>query len=250
MKLSFTTLGCPDWDLGQMIDGALSSGFDGIDLRGSSGEMELWRVAEFSDEARLAQTAARLRAAGLEVPCVSSSGRLLVDSEEQRIESLDNLRRFAEIGGALGANFVRVFGGFAGERPHADAVREAAAMLDTMAVAAAEFGVTVLVETHDDWEATDKLREVLDAGECSNGWLGLADCCRDSDCRPLLRTATAPNIGAVWDINHPYRRHQEAPETSWRNLAPHIKYVHVKDSYMNEEDEQEHAMIGDGEHGR
>ena len=25
-------------------------------------------------------------------------------------------------------------------------------------------------------------------------------------------------------------------------------YVHVKDSYMNEEDEQEHAMIGDGEH--
>ena len=81
MKLSFTTLGCPDWDLGQMIDGALSSGFDGIDLRGSSGEMELWRVAEFSDEARLAQTAARLRAAGLEVPCVSSSGRLLVDSE-------------------------------------------------------------------------------------------------------------------------------------------------------------------------
>ena len=179
MKLSFTTLGCPDWDLGQMIDGALSSGFDGIDLRGSSGEMELWRVAEFSDEARLAQTAARLRAAGLEVPCVSSSGRLLVDSEEQRDESLDNLRRFAEIGGALGANFVRVFGGFAGERPHADAVREAAAMLDTMAVAAAEFGVTVLVETHDDWEATDKLREVLDAGECSNGWLGLADCCSD-----------------------------------------------------------------------
>ena len=28
------------------------------------------------------------------------------------------------------------------------------------------------------------------------------------------------------------------------------RYVHVKDSYMNEEDEQEHAMIGDGEHGR
>ena len=79
------------------------------------------------------------------------------------------------------------------------------------------------------------------------GWLTVA---ATSDCRPLLRTATAPNIGAVWDINHPYRRHQEAPETSWRNLAPHIKYVHVKDSYMNEEDEQEHAMIGDGEHGR
>ena len=39
MKLAFTTLGCPDWDLDTIISKAAEFGFDGVDFRGCRGEM-------------------------------------------------------------------------------------------------------------------------------------------------------------------------------------------------------------------
>jgi len=33
MKLSFTTLGCPDWSLEQIAKNARAFGFDGVELR-------------------------------------------------------------------------------------------------------------------------------------------------------------------------------------------------------------------------
>ena len=220
MKLAFTTLGCPDWTLDQMIAGAKEYGFDGIDFRGCAGEMDLWKLPEFSSG--LDATASRIRDAGLEVPCMSSSGRLLRDTDDERAESLAGLTYFVEIGAALGARYVRVFGGYNGERPEDDARAEAAATLDAMARVAAPHGVSVLVETHDDWIATDKLASVLDA-------------------------AAEPNVGAIWDINHPYRHFGETPEQSWANLGRHVKYVHVKDSSVGPDGERVHALIGDGD---
>jgi len=131
MKLAFTTLGCPDWTLDQVLAGAKEYGFDGVDFRGCDGVMDLWTLPEFSTA--LPQTAERIRSAGLAVPCVSSSGRLLVDDAAAREASLDGFARFVDIGAALGADKVRVFGGFNGERSEADARREAAEMLDPRA---------------------------------------------------------------------------------------------------------------------
>jgi len=39
VKLAFTTLGCPDWDLDTIISKAAEFGFDGVDFRGCRGEM-------------------------------------------------------------------------------------------------------------------------------------------------------------------------------------------------------------------
>jgi len=220
MKLAFTTLGCPDWTLDQIIAGAREYGFDGVDFRGCAGEMDLWTLPEFASD--LDATARRLRDAGLEVPCMSSSGRLLRDTDDERAASLDNLTRFVEIGAALGARLVRVFGGYNGERSEDDARAEAAATVDAMARIAAPHGMSVLVETHDDWIATDKLASLLDA-------------------------ATEPNIGSIWDINHPYRHFAETPGQSWANLGRYVKYVHVKDSHVGPDGERVHALIGDGD---
>ncbi len=220
MKLAFTTLGCPDWTLDQMIEGAKQYGFDGIDFRGCAGEMDLWKRPEFSSG--LGATAEKIRSAGLEVPCMSSSGRLLRDSEEERTASLENLTRFVHIGAVLGAPFVRVFGGYNGTRSEDEARREAAGMLDSMARIASSHGLSVLVETHDDWIASDKLASVLDA-------------------------ATEPNIGAIWDINHPYRMCGESAEQTWANLGRWIRYTHLKDSAIDEDGESVHALIGDGD---
>ena len=220
MRLAFTTLGCPDWTLDQVIAGANEYGFDGVDFRGCAGEMDIWKLPEFSTG--LEATARRISDAGLEVPCMSSSGRLLRDTHEERAESMDSLVRFVEIGAALGAKHVRVFGGYNGERSEDDARIEAATTLDQMARMAAPHGVSVLVETHDDWIASDKLASLLDA-------------------------AAEPNVGAIWDVNHPYRQFAETPEQSWANLGRHIKYTHIKDSSVGPGGERVHALMGDGD---
>ena len=220
MKLAFTTLGCPDWTLDRMIAGAKEYGFDGVDFRGCAGEMDLWKLPEFST--KLHATATRLYEAGIKVPCLSSSARLLRDTDEERSASRENLGRFVEIGGMLGADYVRVFGGYNGERSEDTARAEAAAVLDDLAGLAVHEDIAVLVETHDDWVATDKLASLLDA-------------------------ATAPNIGAIWDINHPYRYFGETPEQSWANLGRWVRYVHVKDSSVGPDGERVHALIGDGD---
>ena len=41
MKLSFTTLGCPDWTLQQIVENAAQMGYDGIDFRGLQQEIDI-----------------------------------------------------------------------------------------------------------------------------------------------------------------------------------------------------------------
>jgi sugar phosphate isomerase/epimerase len=41
MKLAFSTLGCPDWELAEVIAGARKYGYDGVELRALSGSLDL-----------------------------------------------------------------------------------------------------------------------------------------------------------------------------------------------------------------
>ena len=46
MKLSFSTLGCPDWDFGEVFAVAADLGYDGIEIRGIAEEVYAPRVRE------------------------------------------------------------------------------------------------------------------------------------------------------------------------------------------------------------
>lgn len=220
MKLAFSTLGCPKWDLGTVILRAQEYGYDGVDFRCCADEMNIWKLPEFSTQIDV--TAKRIRDAGLEVPCLSTSAHLLTADAEWRAKSFANLEAFVRIGAALGADMVRVFAGRNHGRPYEEAVAEAAATLDEMARVAAPYGITIAVETHDDWIATDKLAALLDA-------------------------TTEPNVGALWDINHPFCMAGESPEQSWTNFGHHVIYTHIKDSRPGADGKREHCLLGEGD---
>ena len=46
MKLGFSTLGCPDWPYATIVAKAREYGFDGFEIRGLMGEMDLLKVPE------------------------------------------------------------------------------------------------------------------------------------------------------------------------------------------------------------
>jgi len=224
MKLAFSTLGCPKWNLDTIIARATEYGFSGVDFRGCAGELDLWKLPEFSTD--LDRTARRLRKAGLEVPCVSSSAMLLNADYMHKVRSAENLKQFVHISARLhsgiGSAMVRVFVGRVGDRSLKTALRETADALKEAAIEAERSGVRLVLETHDDWMASKRLAA-------------------------LLELAGQENVGVCWDINHPYMFEGESPAKTWLNLGRWVEYVHVKDGRKTGDREMKPCLNGEGE---
>ena len=48
--------------------------------------------------------------------------------------------------------------------------------------------------------------------------------------RSLMDEYASDELGALWDMHHPFRDHQESPDTTIRNLGAYVKHVHLRDS--------------------
>ncbi|MDM5201009.1 sugar phosphate isomerase/epimerase family protein [Fictibacillus enclensis] len=222
MKLAFTTLGCPDWNLETMISRAVQHGYQGIDFRGYLGEMEIYRLPEFST--KLEETRDRFREASLEIPCFSSSVRLFTESTEQREKYLAELKQYADLCEYFGTPFIRVFGGLIGDREKEEAITIAAENTAEYLKVFEGLPVTLLLETHDDWTGCQVVQE-------------------------LLSRVNSPQLEVLWDVHHPYRTIGEEPEQTWNVLGDRIRYTHWKDSYVKKEHKRGYqlCLLGEGD---
>ena len=130
MKLAFSTLGCPDWDLNTVISKAAEFGFDGIELRGILKELDIARLPEFSTRAK--ETVAKLEDAGIEIACFSSSVMMSNSGLAISIESLDEIKRYADLCNTFQTTNIRIFGGKVGSMTWEEAIDDAANNLEKM----------------------------------------------------------------------------------------------------------------------
>lgn len=219
MKIAFSTLSCPRWDLQTVLERAAEYGYDGVDFRGLGEQMDVSLLPEFTDHAE--QTAATVAAAGLEVPCFSSGAKMFQPDEQAHKQDLLEIDRLSVLCRRFGARFIRVFGGdLRGTDPDA-AIATAANTLKELATAAGP-DVTIGVETHDDWVRTDLLARVFDR-------------------------AAASNVCVVWDLHHPYRLAGETAATTAANIGALTGYVHVKDGKVGPDGQKQLTLPGEGD---
>jgi sugar phosphate isomerase/epimerase len=218
IKIACSTLACPDWPLGTILERLAAYGYDAVDFRGLGDEMAIYRLEAFSSGA--AATAEKIARAGLAVSAFSSGARMFQPDPGKAAEHLAEVVEYARLCGAFGAPVVRVFGGAVGRAPHARAVETSVAALRRMADAVGP-DVTLAVETHDDWIHTAALAEVV----------GGAD---------------RPNVGVLWDLHHPYRMAGESPRQSYDNIGAMTVATHVKDSRPTGDGEHEYCLPGQG----
>lgn len=225
MNIAFSTLGCPEWTLDEIIAAAGRDEYDGIEFRGLLSEIDLVNVPEFSP-AQIGQTQKRLEDAGLGVSCLSSSVTVVASmgTEVDRREAITHAKRYLDMAKEVGAQCVRLFGGNVPDTMSPDeAFERAAESLREIGDYAHERGVIAAVETHDALIRSDRLME-------------------------LIRRTNHPAVQVLWDIHHPYRIAGESIVQTVEQLKGHIVATHLKDSVLNTEGEgYTYTLLGHGD---
>jgi len=220
VKLSFSTLACPEWSMPQIIAIASSAGYDGIELRFVENEDSFWKLPAFRGP-QLASTKRALSDHGLTISCVDTSCRFHSPDAQERARWLDEGERMADLAASLNAPGIRVFG----EKVQAGADRAStrgwiADSIRTLGERVAASGIEVWLETHGDFASAAETAEIL------------------AESRSL-------KVGAVWDPANCFVESGERPQEGASSLGPRIRHVHVKDLRQNSEGWKP-ALTGDG----
>ncbi|MFE9460861.1 sugar phosphate isomerase/epimerase family protein [Streptomyces californicus] len=196
MKLAFSTLGVPGAPVAEVVRLAAGNGYQGVELRVHREEPVHLGLSSLER----ADVVEAFKAAGVEIVTLAGYVRVAAEGDDEPV--LAELSELLKLARDLGASYVRVFPG-GGEQDQEDADATAARRLGAAAPAAADLGVSILLETHDSHRA------------------GL-------DVARVVATVGHPRVGAIWDVLHTWLAGEE-PVASHAVLAPHLGYVQVKD---------------------
>ncbi|MDD4802171.1 MAG: AMP-binding protein [Syntrophomonas sp.] len=218
MKIAFSTLGCPDFSWTDIYSMAKDIGFDGIEIRGLGNEIYAVKAQPFTEQ-QLPVTKQKLSDLRLEIPCLSSG--CCLKFAEQAEEVYQEIVQYITLAAKLGTPYVRILADLE-PYPTGPVDDEAVlAALKPLIPIAEESGVTLLVETNGVYADTARLRNLLD-------------------------NIPSDAVAALWDLHHPYRFAHETPGQTVQNLGAYIKYIHIKDSVV-ENGAIEYRMLGEGD---
>lgn len=221
-SLSFSTLGCPDWNFQKITDFAVQNNYTGIELRGIQREMDLSKSPIFNSAENIRNTLDIMKQKGLKFINLGSSCNLHLSDAAARNKNLDEGRRFIDLAQKIDCPYIRVF---PNKLPDEEEKKET---LDRITSGLSELGdhakgsnVTVLMETHGDVVMSDDIRYIMDA-------------------------AAKEHTGLVWDIANMWSVTKELPAEVYPKLKKYILHTHIKDLKMK--DGKEHyAFVGKGE---
>lgn len=218
MKTSFSTLACPDFSWQDIYSMAKDFNFDGIEIRGLGDNIYSTKAAPFTDE-ELPNTLDKLKELDIEISCLSSGEP--VNNLETKDKAIAEITDYVELASKLSTKYVRVLGDKL-PAPEGEVDDDVViGIMKELVPVAEKNDVVLLLETNGVYSDTSRLKKVLDS-------------------------INSQHIQALWDVHHPYRFQGESPKTTVSNLGDYIKYVHVKDSVM-EDGKVEYKMMGTGD---
>ncbi len=220
IRLGFSTIACPDYDVDRIVALAGETGLEGIEIRFLRGTVDLTSLDELSP-ARIAETRRRFEDAGLRVVVVGTGVRMNSLDPAQRGQQTAAARTNLAIAQGLGTPYLRVFGGpIPRDQDHERTLDAIATGLGAVADMTAAEGVECILETHDDF-------------------------CTSASVLDLYRRGASDRLGVLWDTLHSHR-FGETADATWAALGPRIRHVHVKDSVKADASGFDFALTGEG----
>jgi sugar phosphate isomerase/epimerase len=219
--LSFSTLGCPDWNFDQIVDFARDNQYKGIEVRGILREMDLTKVPEFSNPQAITVSLQKMKDRGLVFVDLGSSCSLHFPKGEERTKNLDEGKRFIHLASQLNCPYIRVFPNqLPKDRDRQESLNLIMEGLRELGAYATGTGVTVLLESHGELIYKKDLLAVMEG-------------------------AAQPNIGLVWDVCNMWVATKETPAEVYALLKPYIRHTHIKDLTIFD-GKEEYVLLGTG----
>ncbi len=205
MRTCFSTLGCAERDLPQVIALAKAFRMDGVEFRGLGGRMRNADIPELQPEYAVAVRTA-LDDAGLLPVVLGTSCQF---HEGVRWDTVMEEGRFSiRTAHRLGIPYIRVFGNYF--RPDADtAVQRVIDGVRALLDDTADTNVSVLLEIHADFHRAEELLAIV------NG-------------------VNSPRFGLLWDVYHSDATYGDNWMTLYQQICPWIRHVHIKDYHRTD----------------
>lgn len=199
MKLAFSTIGCPDWSLDEIVTVAKDLNYDGIEIRGVGRELYAPAIKQLTTDSD--KFLARLDRVGLEISCLTSGATLAAFDTIEK--SASEAKAYIDLANRLRVPFVRIM---STDKPYYDGgdLSLCEKKFSEIVKYAEGSGVTPLMETNGLFVDTSLLKSFL----------------------------STTGGGALWDIHHPYRFGGESVDKTYDNIKEFVKYVHIKDSVV------------------
>ena len=221
LKLSFTTGVCPEWTVAAIVDGMQTYGYDGVELRVGKGHLHGIEVDSTTEQ--IGEVRKQFDAAHLAVSCIASSYSFSNPDSVERERTIEQVKAALQLADAIGAPYLRVFGG---DVPHG---LEATGVIDYVSEAIDEctehaekekLRSMLLIETHGAFSHSKYINEVLSQ-------------------------VYSTKLGVLWDVLHPLRV-LESVEDTYDSICDHVRHVHIHDCAFND-DRTKLAPCGPGE---
>lgn len=204
--LSFSTLGCPDWDFKKITDYAVQHNYTGIELRGLQRQINLTKCNEFTQNKEA--TLKIMKDKKLQFVDLGSSATMHFAESAEREKNLAEGKAYIDLAQQLSCPNVRVFPNLLPKDKDKNQTMEliTKGLLELGGYAKAS-GVMVLMETHGDLV-----------------WA--------HDVEKIMTDAAHPNVGLVWDPVNMWTITKEPPAEVYQRLKKYIHHAHIKDAKL------------------
>ena len=218
MKTAFSTLGCPGWSWDEIFATAKDLGLDGIEVRGVENELFAPAIRVFGRD-RIDATRTRLEKAGMSIPMLTSGACLGFTEDYEHY--VDEAKAYIDLAKTLSCPYVRVIVTPDAAPTEQEDIGQVKTLYMQLCAYAKGSGVSVLIDT---------------SGK-------LAD---SAAMRAFMQDVDPAAGGVLWDLHHPYRFFGETPAQTYNNIGPWVRYMHVKDSVM-QNGKLQYRMMGYGD---
>jgi sugar phosphate isomerase/epimerase len=219
MQYAFMSFSAPQLDLHALLALATQYGYDGIEPRIGGGHGHGVELECSPDRRRAIR--AHASDSGIALCCLATSCQYADPATASHW--IEQTRRAIALAADIGAPRLRVFGGaIPPQVERAAAIDQVATALRSVAGVAQQHGVTLCLETHDDW--TDPAHVAA-----------------------VMQRVDHPAVGVNWDYMHTIRVAQTSVDQAFTMLQPWIRHVHFHDG-ANRGDQLIFLPIGAGEY--
>jgi len=203
MKLAFSTLGCPNWSLSEIVDAVHRFRFDGVELRAVDGDLDLLNRPEFSSS-EVTNTRRRLNDEGITVCCVDTSCSFHSTEANEREINATVAVKYAELAAALGSGLIRIFPDKV--QPGANRIQTRDYIAETLHQVAERIPseVSVGLETHGDFAQAQAAAEIV-------------------------KLAAHANVSIIWDVANS-RAAGDSITDAADVVGPYLRHVHLRDA--------------------